>query len=252
MDSETTSDSEATGESPAAEMVPLPSEGRVFTHVVRVSHSRVGPEGVAHLDAVADWLQEAAYEDAVDADLVIPGGWVIRRLRIVAERLPVFGERLELRTFCAAIAASVAERRTSIRGDAGAAIETTALWVHVDPETRRPARFRSDFVALYGPSAAGRRARSSIRHPSPSGGEGTHDWQFRAADIDLAGHVNNAVYWQIAEQFLPGAAAAPFDIEAGHRNAGAVGPARVLVGEQGLWVEGPDGEPQASFVNRDG
>lgn len=250
MDGETATDGEAGAANGAAEMLPLPEAGRVFTHVVRVSHSRVGADGAAHLDSVADWLQEAAYEDAVDADLVIPGGWVIRRLRMVAERLPVFGERLELRTFCAGLAASVAERRTSIRGDAGAAIETTALWVHVDPETRRPARFREDFIGLYGPSAAGRRARSSIRHPAPAGDEAAHEWQFRAADIDLAAHVNNAVYWQIAEQFLPGAASAPFDIEAGHRNAGAVGPARVLVGERALWVEGPDGELQASFVSR--
>ena len=250
MDGETATDGEAGTANEAAEMVPLPGAGRIFTHVVRVSHSEVGADGVAHLDAVADWLQEAAYEDAVDADLVIPGGWVIRRLRMVAEQLPVFGERLELRTFCAALAASVAERRTSIRGDRGAAIETTALWVHVDPETRRPARFREDFIELYGPSAAGRRARSSIRHPGPTGDEAAHEWQFRAADIDLAAHVNNAVYWQIAEQFMPGAASAPFDLEAGHRNAGAVGPARVLVGDGALWVEGPDGELQASFVSR--
>jgi acyl-ACP thioesterase len=183
----------------------LPERGRVFEQSHRIRPEEVGADGAAHLHAVANWLQDVAYLDALDAGVLEAHAWIVRRTTIRIEALPGFSESLRLRTFCAGIAASVADRRTVIDGDQGARIEAEAIWVQVDPATRRPTRFSDRFLDVYRESAAGRRARSRLRHPAPAADAERIGWSFRTADIDFAGHVNNAAYWQIAEQHLPGA-----------------------------------------------
>ena len=128
---------------------------------------------------------------------------MIRRNVLNVERLPRFMERLELRTWCAGLAASTAERRTTVEGDAGAVIEATAIWVHVDVATRRPSRFPPHFLAAFEESAAGRRPSTRLHHPAePAPGAERTEWTFSVADMDLAGHVNNAVYWRVLEDLL--------------------------------------------------
>lgn len=231
-------------------MAPLPERGRIYQHRQAVGPADVGPSGLAHLDALARWLQEAAFADALDAGLAESAVWVIRRTLIRIERRPEFAERLTLRTFCSGVANSVAERRTSIAGDRGAAVEAEAIWVQVDPKTRMPARFSAEFLELYSESAGGRRARSRLRHPSPADASDRAErvpWTFRAADLDIAGHVNNAVYWQIVEEHLDGAAEAP-EVEIEFRGGAEAGEAALLADSASgmLWVLGPSGEPSAS------
>ncbi len=98
-------------------------------------------------------------------------------------------------------------------------------------------------------SAAGRRARSSLRHPPPPAAAERIDWEFRAADIDVAGHVNNAVYWQIAEQHLP-AAAGGVEIEIEFRGGAVIGTATLLRQGGILWVLDREGSVSASVSTR--
>src|SRR3954470_20600318 len=87
--------------------------------------------GRVRLDAIARWLQDVALADVVDSGLDGGGVWVLRRLRLVVARFPRFGEALEVRTFCSATAALVAERRSTVCDDGGAAaVEAVATWVH--------------------------------------------------------------------------------------------------------------------------
>src|SRR4051812_49729232 len=113
-------------------------------------------------------------------------------------------EHVSVATWCSGAGSLVAERRSTVRGDDGGLVEAVALWVHLDPVGARPRPMPAGFEAVYGPSAAGRRVRARLRHPgaAPDGVE-TEPWRFRAADLDLADHVNNAVYWQVLEEELP-------------------------------------------------
>jgi acyl-ACP thioesterase len=113
-----------------------------------------------------------------------------------------------------------------------------ALWVHLDPVGARPRPVPEGFEAVYGPSAAGRRVRARLRYRGEPPADGAcAPWRFRAADLDLADHVNNAVYWQALEEDLAGdGAREPFDAEIEHRAPADVGEAALVRDGEMLWI----------------
>ncbi|HXS44333.1 MAG TPA: acyl-ACP thioesterase domain-containing protein [Solirubrobacteraceae bacterium] len=234
---------------PATELVAPPAHGRVFRHAARAGLADVAPPGRARLDAIARWLQDAALADVQDAGLA-EGLWIVRRLRIAVARFPAFGEELEVATFCSGVGRFWAERRTTVAGAGGARVEAGALWVHLAADGARPAPMPPRFDAVYGPAAAGRRVRARLRHPAaPPPDAERRPWRFRAADLDLADHVNNAVYWQVLEEdlageLLPGG----LDAEIEHRAPADAGEAQLARADGARWVLGADGAVLASFV----
>ena len=235
---------------PAVQLVPAPGDGRVYRHRLQVGLADTTPSGRARLDAVARWLQDAAWADVVDAGFAEAGSvWVVRRLHVRVERFPRFGEALEAATFCSGTGALWAERRTTVRGDAGGLVEASGLWVHLD-RNGRPRPLPEGFGPVYGAAAGGRRVKARLRHPGePPAGAESRPWRFRAADLDLAGHVNNAVYWQVLEEELLGeepAGALVAEIE--HRAAGDAGEATVHAAGAHRWIVAPDGTVLATLA----
>jgi len=231
----------------ADELVPPPAGGRVFHHGVVAGLADVAPSGRARLDAIARWLQDAALADVVDSGLDGGGVWVLRRLRLVVARFPRFGEALEVATFCSGTGALVAERRSTVFDGGAPVVEAVALWVHLDPDGLRPRPLPDGFEAVYG-AAAGRRVRARLRHPADAPADAApRPWRFRAADLDLAGHVNNAVYWQVVEEELAGAEPdGGLDAEIEYRTPGDVGDAVVLAGGGMRWIAADAGDVLAT------
>jgi acyl-ACP thioesterase len=232
-------------------LVPPPTAGRVFADRARAGLADVAPSGRARLDAIARWLQDAALADLVASGLDDDGVWVVRRLRLHVERFPRFGATLQVTTWCSGTGTLWAERRSSVRSDDGGHVEAVALWVHLDARGARPAALPEGFLDLYGASAGERRVRARLRHPpgAPQDAE-RRPWHFRAADLDPAAHVNNAVYWAALEEDLVGAPdpAEPFDVEIEHRAPGDAGPATVARADGMRWISGPDGAVLASLA----
>ena len=163
----------------------------------------VDPGGGARLDSLARYLQDVANDDAYDSGIDNPGVWVVRRSTIVLHRRPVLREDLQLVTFCSGTGACWAERRTTITGSAGAKIEAAVLWVQLDLAGTRPSRLGPDFVAVYGESAAGRKVRAGLVLDQDIPAGPGRAFPLRRADLDVMGHVNNAVYWAMVEEALP-------------------------------------------------
>jgi acyl-ACP thioesterase len=202
---------------PASVFVDRPAVGRVVTRTRPVRLGDVDARARLRLDAIARYLQDIATDDATDARLDDAFGWVVRRTMIGVRRAAGLDERLELSTFCAGTGRSWAERRTSITGDRGAAIEAVSLWIRVDPTSGRPTGLGDDFVSAYGEAAAGRRVSSRLQLPDPPDGAHRRTWELRRVDVDPLGHVNNAAQWAIIEEGLPSDASRRGVAEVEHR-----------------------------------
>jgi acyl-ACP thioesterase len=223
-------------------LVPAPEAGRVFRHAASVGLGDVSPAGRARLDAIARWLQDAAYADWVDAGLDDGGVWVVRRLHLRVAAFPRFGDAIEVATFCSGTGRLWAERRSTVYARDSVRVEAVALWVHLDARGVRPRPLPDGFEAVYGAAAAGRRVSARLAHPAePDPGAAARPWHFRAADLDLADHVNNAVYWQVVEEELVAAEpAGGLVAEIEHRAAADAGPAQVLSAGAMRWIVAAD------------
>ena len=222
-----------------SDLVPLPAAGRVFRLPATAGLGDAAPTGRVRLDALARWLQDAAWADAADSGLADEGAWFVRALRLEVARFPRFGEACEVATWCSGTGALWAERRTTVTGDGGARVEAGAIWVHMEADGSRPRPLPEGFDGFYAEAAGGRRVRARLRHPAdPPDGATREPWRFRAADLDLAGHVNNAVYWTVVEEQLATGAdpPEPFTVELEHRGPADAGDALVRRDAAQTWV----------------
>jgi acyl-ACP thioesterase len=228
------------------ELVQPPAAGRVFEQALRPGLADVDPTGRVRLDGLARRLQDVAWADIDDAGVADMSVWVVRRMRIKVAGFPRFGQHLRARTFCSGVGRMWAERRTTIEGE-GAAVESVGLWVHLDPQTWRPAPFPEPVERLFSEAARSRVVKARLRHPPPAAGAERGHWRFNVTDLDLASHVNNAAYWEPLEEIL---AAGPelesFDGEIEFREPAQPGEIVVLRDTGRMWITAPDGLVHAS------
>jgi acyl-ACP thioesterase len=181
--------------------IPLPRQGRTFSARRRIRLSDMDANGRLRLDAVARVLQDTAIEDVSETGWGLPDHlWFVRSIRIDVLESFVGDTEVELTTWCSGVAALAAGRRWSLTGGAGGRIEVDSVWIHLGPD-ERPARL--DEFGLYAEAADGREVSTKLRLPDPPPDAQRTPWPLRATDVDLHGHVNNAVHWQAVEHLLP-------------------------------------------------
>jgi acyl-ACP thioesterase len=158
------------------------------------------PGGRLRLDAVARFLQDTAIDDVEETGWGAPEHlWYVRRVGVDVLSPFLDDRSVELLTWCNGLATVAAGRRWSLTGDAGGRIEVGSVWIHLGPDGR-PARIEN--FSPYAEAAAGRRVSARPELPDPPADGRRVAWHVRATDVDLHGHVNNAVYWQALEHVL--------------------------------------------------
>lgn len=182
--------------------IPVPERGRTFAACRRIRLSDMDVGGRLRLDAVARYLQDVAIDDVEETGWGVPEHlWFIRRIRLDVV-VPFLTDReVELVTWCSGLAAVAAGRRWSLTGDHGGRIEVDSVWIHLGPDGR-PARI-GDRFGVYAEATAGRPVSTRLELPDPAAAAQHAPWPLRATDVDVHGHVNNAVHWQAVEQLLP-------------------------------------------------
>jgi acyl-ACP thioesterase len=156
--------------------------------------------GRLRLDAVARFLQDIAIDDVQETGWGLPDHlWFVRSICVDVTEPFVGDNEVELTTWCSGVAAIAAGRRWSLKGDAGGSIEVDSVWIHLDAG-QRPARIEN--FGVYGESAGDRHVSTKLTLPDPPEDAPRTAWPLRATDVDLHGHVNNAVHWQAVEDAL--------------------------------------------------
>jgi acyl-ACP thioesterase len=181
--------------------IPVPSLGRTLSARRPVRLADMDEHGRLRLDAIARYLQDIAIDDVQETGWGMPEHlWFVRRIRVDVLRPFLEDREVELTTWCSGVAAIAAGRRWSVRGDAGGQVEVDSVWIHLDAGAN-PTRIE-DF-SVYAEAAEGRRVSTKLELPDPPADAVCVAWSLRATDVDLHGHVNNAVYWQAVEELLP-------------------------------------------------
>jgi acyl-ACP thioesterase len=158
--------------------------------------------GRLRLDAIARYLQDVAADDVLDAGWAPDEHiWVVRRTVLDVLQPFLDDTEVELSTWCGGTAASAALRCTSLTGDRGGRVDAEMTWIHLGPDLQ-PQRLGERFLAVYGESAAGRRASTRLVLPGPPDDSARLEWRLRATDVDRLRHVNNAAFWAPVEEHL--------------------------------------------------
>ena len=188
-------------------MLEPPPDGRVYRMQRRIRLADTGASGRLRLDAAARYVQDIATDDVAaagidDGDHV----WIVRRT--VMEVLSPFREDKAVRvaTWSGGLGARWATRRTSIAGDAGGQIEGETLWAFVHAATLKLSPLPAAYHAIYGDAVRDAAVSGKLLLPRQPPEDARHeDWPLRVTDIDILGHVNNAVYWEAVESDLANA-----------------------------------------------
>ena len=178
--------------------MPRPPSGRVYETSRRVRVADADASGRLRLDAVARFVQDIGNEDVADAGLDPNIPWVVRRSHSAVAGWPRLGERLSVATWCGGVGSRWAERRVSFTGENGACVDIATLVVHLDRDGR-PARLPDWFGDVYAEAAQGRTLSSRLTLQAPPGDAECRPWPLRSTDLDVMGHVNNAITWAAIE-----------------------------------------------------
>ena len=194
--------------------IPVPTAGRTFSATRRVRLADLDRNGRVRLDAIARLLQDVAIDDVQETGWGTPSHlWFVRRIRVDVHEPFLEDRQIDLTTWCSGLAAIAAGRRWSLTGDRGGRAEVDSVWIHLGPD-QRPARIEG--FGIYGEATGGRHVSTKLELGDPPEGAPTCAWPLRASDVDVHGHVNNAIHWQAVEHALA---------------AGELDPARPLVAE---------------------
>ncbi|WP_298334681.1 acyl-ACP thioesterase domain-containing protein [Ferrimicrobium sp.] len=185
------------------DFIPEPQQGRVFVSEHCNLLSDCDPTGRLRLDGIARILHNVATLDNEASPAPDKGLWILRNQSVELRVWPGYLDSIVSRTWCSGIGRAWAERRTDLYRHDQLVAQAKALWVNVAPDTGFPRSLPEGFLSVFGPSAMGRTVKPrfmlSLPEDEPAS---TGSIPLRYSDLDIVGHVNNAVHLALAEELL--------------------------------------------------
>jgi len=183
---------------------------QAYDYHLETRYGEVGYDGVTTLSSLANWLQEAAGhsadslgfgEKAMSAHGVT---WILTRLVLRIQRLPLPGERLKVHTW-PSVLDRFGHRGYEVFDENGQLlIRGGSAWGVMDLHTRRMTALPSDLTAHYPAHPRPCDPFTCRTLPRLNGNEGaTSAIRVRRDDLDINAHVNNARYLSWLLEALP-------------------------------------------------
>ena len=220
-----------------------------YEETFQASYGEITPQGYPRLAVILSWLQEAAlghsHTRGFSVDDIKSKGitWVLSRITVQFERMPVADEQILVRTWPVTRESRSGIRDFELYDQCGKRVATaTSLWVLLNLATRRPVKI-NEYLPEYPLNPV--RALDDPFDPLPALGEDTPltvQIPVLRSHIDQNAHVNNTVYATLALEVVPDSVidTAVLDkIEIGFRAEAAYGDrisvAGTLAAEGGGW-----------------
>lgn len=172
----------------------------------KVSYGDVGPDFKARLPVLGRMLQEAAvcHSEKVGkgSQTMFDQGviWVLSKLSLSIERLPLLDEELSVTTWHAGLRGFFARRDFTVEAEAGPVLSATSVWLYLDLNNKRAIKIPIEASEAYGPESD-KALDEDLARWSPDKSPQTdfvQSMNIRASDFDPLGHVNNTVYLDLA------------------------------------------------------
>ncbi|MEN8249374.1 MAG: acyl-ACP thioesterase domain-containing protein [Bacteroidota bacterium] len=172
-----------------------------YLYQVRSYHTDASQRLFVH--QILNFLQDAAHNHAdgngfgqkqlESRDLF----WVLSRLKIEINELPVQDDSLVLNTWVKSINGSISEREFSIARGEDVLINASSLWFCLSGKTQKPAKIPEEYTKIMIPysHSATKGGTEKILVDNPMGKNSTgNSIEVKYTDIDMVNHVNNAAY----------------------------------------------------------
>ncbi len=182
----------------------------MYSFMSKVRYSETGEDGLLSLSSAVHYMQDCSTFQSeelgvgVEPMKKIGRAWFLSAWQIEIRRRPKLMEEIAIGTWASGFKAMYGYRNFVIRDQAGEdLVRAASTWVYMNVETGRPERVNAQTVAVYGeePPLSMEQVGRKIRIPE----EMTEFEAFpvRKVHIDTNGHVNNANYIEMAEEWLP-------------------------------------------------
>ena len=182
-----------------------------YSYPIRSYHTDVHGRLFTH--QLLNFLQDAAHlhadglgfghEQLVNDDLL----WVLSRLSIDIQRLPLNGQEVEVQTWVKSIRGSISEREFCVKRAGDTIINASSVWVCLSGKTHKPARLPPEYLDLmttHDLYATLTGAEKAVNETAQSEAINSSEITARYSDTDMVKHVNNAVYMRWAlDAFRP-------------------------------------------------
>lgn len=178
----------------------------IYTARVTVRHDELDRFGRLQSAVYLRYLAHAAVEASAAAGFdaawyaAAGGVWLVRRSILEVTHPATADERLTIRTWVEDFRRVRSHRRYEGWGvGESRCLEARTDWVYVDARSGRPRRVPPEIEAAFG-SSGGAQERDGWSGPPPPAAPACTVHRVRLHEIDTFGHVNNAVYLEVAEQ----------------------------------------------------
>lgn len=182
----------------------------MYEMTVRVRFSDIGRNGKLRLYELPKLFQDCSIEHSEAVGVGIPYlsprhlAWLLTSWQIEIERLPEYDERLTVQTWPYEFKSAFGYRNYRMLDEGNHVIANgQALWLHTDIEEMKPARVSEEEAMSYGMEPKLDMEYLSRKIALPNEMEAADRLTVTAHYADMYQHLNNAMYVDLASDYLP-------------------------------------------------